>query len=127
MFVFSNRFTIKQIVTELCANAAKYTNHGRVAIILYKDKNRIRFTITDTGIGMTAEQIKTLLTQSEPARLKQTGRRSKTPLSGIKMVQKHLKTLDGAMIISSKFGEGTIAEVELPVEYTDHPSSPEYR
>ncbi len=123
LFVFSNRFTIKEIIMELCTNAARYTNHGRIAVILNKDKNRIRFTVTDTGIGMTPDQIKTLLAHAEPSKVKQDGQHSGLLDSGITMVLQYLKALNGTIVISSKIGEGTIVEVELPIEYTDHSSS----
>ncbi len=123
LFVFSNRFTIEKIIMELCTNAAQYTNHGRVAIILNKDKNRIRFTVTDTGIGMTSDQIKTVLDRSEPSKSNQDSQHSETLRSGITMVLQYLKTLNGTIVISSKFGEGTIVEAELPIEYTEHSSS----
>ncbi len=127
LLVFSNRFTIKEIIMELCTNAAQYTNHGRIAVILNKDKNRIRFTVTDTGIGMTPDEITTLLAHSEPSTMNQDVQHSETLHPGITMVLQYLKTLNGTIVISSKFREGTIVEVELPIEYTDHSSTQKYR
>ncbi len=53
---------ITQVLTNLCSNAVKFTEKGGVRIgakalkCTERDQQLIRFSVTDSGIGMTAEQ-----------------------------------------------------------------------
>ena len=53
---------VKQILLNLLSNAAKFTEHGVITLAAERETGadgapRIRFAVTDTGIGMTAEQL----------------------------------------------------------------------
>ena len=115
VLIRSDRAKIKQLIMELMSNAAKFTHRGRIALILNKDDDRIRLTVTDTGIGMTAEQINIHFVPSDP-----TAHDNVNILSmsrrGIRMVMDLVTLLKGSISVSSKLGEGTITEVSLPHE-----------
>ena len=49
---------IKQILINLCANAIKFTNQGEVELKVSRVEQGVWFYVTDTGIGMNAEQLK---------------------------------------------------------------------
>jgi signal transduction histidine kinase len=115
VLIRSDRVKIKQLITGLMSNAAKFTHRGRIALILNKDDDRVRFTITDTGIGMTAKQIKALFNPSDSAAHNDVDTLSASS-RGLRMVMNLLTQLKGSISVSSKVGEGTIAEVSLPLE-----------
>jgi CheY-like chemotaxis protein len=53
---------IRQVLTNLLGNAVKFTQSGRVALrvellSLFADTARLRFVVTDTGVGIAAERI----------------------------------------------------------------------
>ncbi|MDU0353927.1 MHYT domain-containing protein [Paraglaciecola aquimarina] len=49
---------IRQVLTNLLGNAIKFTERGKVALkISQSTGNKVAFTITDTGIGMTPQQL----------------------------------------------------------------------
>lgn len=54
---------IKQIVVNLLSNAIKYTPEGKVEVISKQDENFIFITVSDTGLGMSAEAMKNLFTK----------------------------------------------------------------
>jgi len=114
LFVYSDRTKIKQIVSSIMSNAAKFTHRGRIALIVSKDGNRIRLTVTDTGIGMTTEQINTFFTSSHEAGLDDVNG-TETSNRGLRMVMNLVTDLKGEIFASSKIGEGTIVEVSLPI------------
>lgn len=60
--VNSDPTRIKQILLNLCSNAIKFTNDGNVEIaVSYLSKeNLLSFDVTDTGIGLDAEESKRL-------------------------------------------------------------------
>lgn len=49
---------VKQILINLLTNAIKFTQQGRVILKVIKTDNGVQFTIVDTGIGMSEEQLK---------------------------------------------------------------------
>jgi signal transduction histidine kinase len=114
-FILSDRAKIRLIMTELAGNAARFTERGRVALILNKDVDRIRLTVTDTGTGMSEEQVRAYgaSTDRVPERISAgpsvTGR-------GLNLVVNLVALLKGGISISSRLGEGTIVEVALPLE-----------
>lgn len=48
---------IKQVITNLIDNAIKYTKEGSVAVSVEQGAEKIRVTIADTGVGISAEDI----------------------------------------------------------------------
>lgn len=111
--ILSDPAKMKQLMMGLVSNAAKFTNRGRIALILNEDKDRIRLTVTDTGKGMTAEQIDRIFTDSESGYGDEIYG-SAAPRLGLKITRNLVKLLEGSISISSKVGEGTIVEVSLP-------------
>jgi signal transduction histidine kinase len=113
-FILSDRGKIRLIVTEIMVNAVKFTERGRVTLILNKEVDGIRLTVTDTGTGMTKEQLSAFFASSDgvqgrtAAELSTTGR-------GLNLVTNLVALLKGGISISSKLGEGTIVEVSLPL------------
>ncbi len=114
-FVLSDRERIRLIMTELVGNAAKFTERGRVALILSKDVDGIRLTVTDTGTGMTEEQVSAFCASSDRMR-KRTVAGTSMRGRGLNLVMNLVALLKGFISISSKLGEGTIVEVALPLE-----------
>lgn len=55
---------IRQVLANLISNAIKYTDHGEVVIDIAKDPEHsprnIKFTVTDTGIGMSRDKLQEL-------------------------------------------------------------------
>ncbi|HYA86280.1 MAG TPA: HAMP domain-containing sensor histidine kinase [Nitrospirota bacterium] len=107
--------TIRQIVTELMDNAVRFTDRGRIALILNKDDDKIRLTVADTGKGMAPEQIKAVL-ESSDRRHKGEMNSITTSGLGLRIVKTLVKKLDGRISLASKSGGGTIVEVSLPLK-----------
>ncbi|WP_424768731.1 response regulator [Paenibacillus sp. sgz302251] len=60
--IIGDALRLEQVLLNLCMNAIKFTNRGRVKLQLdivseSDDEVSIRFLIADTGIGMSAEQV----------------------------------------------------------------------
>ena len=114
-FVLSDRAKIRLIMTELIGNAAKFTERGRVALILNKDVDRIRLTVTDTGTGMTEEQVSEFSASSDRIQERIAAGPSVAG-RGLNLVMNLVALLKGGISISSKLSKGTIVEVALPLE-----------
>ncbi len=46
---------IRQVIMNLVDNAIKYTKKGSVTLFLYSHKNKLRFCVVDTGIGISSD------------------------------------------------------------------------
>ncbi len=51
---------IRQVVLNLIDNSIKYTKEGSIKVALKKNDNKVIFSVTDTGMGMTEETKNTL-------------------------------------------------------------------
>jgi signal transduction histidine kinase len=112
--IFSDPSMIRQIMMHLVSNAAKYTNRGRIALILSRDNDEIRLTVADTGRGMTQEQITSVQGSFDQG---QDGEMNDLATSGVglRLVKALVTQLHGSLSLASKAGEGTIVTVSLPV------------
>lgn len=112
LLVHADCAKVRRIMMEIMCNAAKFTYRGRIAVIINKDDDLIRITVTDTGVGMTSEQIHAFFTFPER---KFELDNAPVPGRGLRMVGALVSLLKGSMTVSSKLREGTIVEVSLPI------------
>ncbi|HYD93542.1 MAG TPA: ATP-binding protein [Candidatus Paceibacterota bacterium] len=59
---------IKQVITNLVDNAIKYTKEGGITVAVAEEQNKVRVTVTDTGVGIPAEEINGLFEKFKRAR-----------------------------------------------------------
>jgi len=118
---------IKQILNNILSNAFKYTHEGTVGLEIYSEKNdssafdeiNIVFRISDTGQGMTREQIKRL--GSEYARFNmEANRKTEGTGLGMNITRSLLKMMNGRIEIESTPGAGSVFTVHIPQKCTDH-------
>ncbi len=110
-----------QVAINLVSNAIKFTDRGSVTICIEeRDRNdtitRLRFTVRDTGIGLTPAQIKTLFepfTQVDPSASRLQGG---TGL-GLTICQKLVELMGGSIEVQSELGKGSAFFFELTFAY----------
>jgi len=56
---FDNR-TLLQAISNLIQNAIKYTNNGSITVKISRTNNHLEFSVKDSGIGMTSNDLKML-------------------------------------------------------------------
>jgi signal transduction histidine kinase len=54
-FVFADQLKIKQIIGNLIDNSIKYTPGGSIVVSVYKNDNKVVFSVKDTGVGIKKE------------------------------------------------------------------------
>ncbi|MFT5521778.1 MAG: signal transduction histidine kinase, partial [Enterobacterales bacterium] len=102
---------VKQVLTNLISNAIKFTEKGSVVVrVLVEESSAtnylIRTTITDTGMGMTDEQISKLFQPFSQVNQKINRHHSGTGL-GLVISKKLIEQMEGTISIESKSNEGT--------------------
>ncbi len=100
-----------QILTNLAGNAVKFTERGQVAISVRRlaavgERVQLRFEVSDTGIGMTREQIARLFQPFTQADGSTTRRYGGTGL-GLTISRRLAELMGGDMQVESTPGRGT--------------------
>lgn len=111
---------IEQVLLNLTSNAIKFTNSGHVRIsteTVQTERERIwlRFSVTDTGIGMDAEQQQRLFSAFSQGDTSTTRRYGGTGL-GLAISQRLIRLMGGDIDAASTPGAGTTVRVTLPLE-----------
>ena len=100
----------KQVLLNLIGNAIKFTESGEIRIRVIREisyfSHQIRFEITDTGIGMTAEQLAKLFEPFTQADASMTRRFGGTGL-GLTISRRLARLLGGDIDCKSDVGVGT--------------------
>jgi signal transduction histidine kinase/DNA-binding NarL/FixJ family response regulator len=119
--LIGDELRIKQILNNLLSNAFKYTAKGEVSLTIIADytqrgeKKHIQlvFRVSDTGQGMTAEQVRKL--GDEYSRFNMEANRATTGTGlGMNITLKLIQMMDGKILVESKPGKGTTVTVRLP-------------
>ena len=102
---------LAQVLRNLVNNAIKFTEQGDVVLQiarlhLQRDEVTLKFMITDTGIGMTPEQVRKLFTAFTQADSSTTRRFGGTGL-GLAISKRLVEMMGGDISVSSVPGKGT--------------------
>jgi signal transduction histidine kinase/CheY-like chemotaxis protein len=105
---------IQQVMTNLLSNAFKYTEKGAITLIWGYDGKNLTISLTDTGMGMTPDQLK-ILRHSEYTRFHEQENRSISGTGlGMPIVLNLLGFMDGKIEIKSEVNKGTQIEIRIP-------------
>lgn len=113
-YIESDPVRLKQILINICANAVKFTQKGRIKVIVdcKRDENVIRFQIIDTGIGMTGEQLDKLFKPFTQADTSMTRKYGGTGL-GLYLAKQLAEKLGGRLTVQSTPESGSCFSVEI--------------
>ena len=114
---------LRQIIINLLGNACKFTERGSVTLSVGRshanDVDWISIRVTDTGIGMTKDQLGKLFQEFSQVDNSTTRKYGGTGL-GLAISDRLCRLMGGSIEVESERGVGTTFTVHLPV---DHPGS----
>jgi PAS domain S-box-containing protein len=124
---------VRQTLFNLLSNAGKFTEHGTVTLRVERSPadpqdtlsgEWVQFWVSDTGIGMTPEQIDRLFQAFTQADASTTRKYGGTGL-GLAISQKFCQMMGGDIRVTSRAGEGSTFVVRLPavVQFFRPPSA----
>jgi adenylate cyclase len=119
--VHADNMRLRQILLNLLSNACKFTKGGTVRLHIARAEEAgqhwVDFAVSDTGIGMSKEQLGRLFqefTQAEASTSRQFGG---TGL-GLAISRRLCRLMGGDITVTSAPGEGSTFTVRLPTEAT---------
>ncbi|MFY9952747.1 PAS domain-containing sensor histidine kinase [Bradyrhizobium sp.] len=108
----------KQIMLNLVANAIKFTERsGKVTVSADVEGPRLVLRVSDTGVGIAAEDLKLIGAPFFQAGKTYQRRHEGTGL-GLSIVKSLVGLHSGEMTVQSKIDEGTTVTVALPLVFT---------
>ena len=127
--VITDELRIEQIIINIVSNAIKYTPPGKTVDLIVEEvpspggKNKYRFIVRDTGIGIKEEYLPHIF-ESFTREERTTVNRIQGTGLGLAITAKIVEMMGGTISVKSKLGEGSEFTVELeldPLE-TDSPA-----
>ena len=121
----SDQTKVRQVLFNLLSNSSKFTEGGTITLRVAtklpdegqgaaRDTRMIEFSIVDTGIGMTAEQMGRLFKAFEQADASTTKKYGGTGL-GLVLCRRFSQLMGGDVTVSSQPGVGSTFTVLLPM------------
>ncbi|MCV2357881.1 hypothetical protein LNV08_02725 [Paucibacter sp. TC2R-5] len=129
---------LRQVLVNLVGNALKFTEKGEVRlevqIVEFEPSEaaghqappgvlRLRFSVHDTGIGMTKDQIAQIFEPFTQADGSITRRYGGTGL-GLTIVQRLVNLMGGRILVESQPGTGSCFSFEVALQLEPRPASP---
>ena len=112
---------LRQALFNLLSNAAKFTDHGTISLTVQRESDDwLTFAVSDTGIGMTEEQLGRLFEAFSQAEASTRSRYGGTGL-GLAISRHFCRLMGGDLTVSSVYGEGSTFTVRVPAVHEQNP------
>ncbi|MAD05397.1 MAG: hypothetical protein CMK65_17490 [Pseudoalteromonas sp.] len=106
---------LMQVLSNVLNNAVKFTEQGTISCDVLFDKQSLKIEVSDTGKGMTAEQLANIFTPFEQADNSIQRRYGGTGL-GLSLAKQLVEAMQGEISLSSTYGKGTNVYISVPLK-----------
>ncbi len=117
-----DKMKVRQVLLNLLSNSAKFTVRGQIELEVTREPGanpeqgeQVVLRVSDTGIGMSAEQIKRIFEEYAQGSAATTRRYGGTGL-GLAISRSFCQRMRGDIEVASGLGEGSIFTVHLPAQ-----------
>ena len=111
-FVYGDAARLRQVFINIIDNAVKYSNAGgKVSIEAFAEKGEVVVLISDTGVGISAEDLPKVKTKFYKANHTRRGSGI-----GLAVANEIIEMHGGRLLLNSELGKGTTVRISLPVQ-----------
>lgn len=119
---------LRQVVVNLVGNAIKFTSEGFVAFdVQCLERNsesiELKFTVSDTGIGIAGDKLETIFREFEQADTSTTRQYGGTGL-GLAIASRLVDLMGGKVSVKSEVGQGSEFQFQLGFAVESHAGPP---
>jgi signal transduction histidine kinase len=107
---------LQSIFTNLLRNAVKYTKEGSISIGFQSFPEYVRFSITDTGIGISKDRQKAVFDRFVQADIEDRNAMQGSGL-GLSIAKSYVEMLGGEIGLISSPGKGSTFFFSLPLKW----------
>jgi signal transduction histidine kinase/CheY-like chemotaxis protein/HAMP domain-containing protein len=104
----------RHVLQNIIGNAVKFTSQGKVEISAIQHNGDIQISVTDTGIGITADQLPYIFDEFRQADESTSRKYGGTGL-GLSIARKYAALLHGSIKVESVPGQGSTFIIRLPL------------
>ena len=113
-YLFGDDLKVRQIITNLCGNAVKFTGEGYVELKVYVREENLLFEIKDTGKGIPKEALPKLFDPYE--QIDRTKNRSVIGTGlGLTISKAFAEVMGGKITVESEYGKGAVFTLTIPL------------
>ncbi|WP_027699460.1 sensor histidine kinase [Weissella oryzae] len=112
VLTYADRDRFTQIIFNIINNAIQFTENGEITVKAQRENGQAVFTITDTGIGMSEDQVSKIWERYYKADESRT-KRGETGL-GMAIIRQLVEVHEGTITVKSVLGKGTTFTVTIP-------------
>ncbi|MEQ9825007.1 MAG: hybrid sensor histidine kinase/response regulator [Puniceicoccaceae bacterium] len=124
-FVIASQEAIEMMLVNLVGNAVKYTPEGgSIRVAMLKSQGELRFSVSDTGIGIAAEDLDRIFEPYQQGGHLPLISGEKGAGIGLSLVQHTLKQIGGSISVRSERGEGSCFAISIPITDPDPETAP---
>ena len=128
MNLIGDPLRIQQVLMNLCSNAIKFTQQGEVLLSVElleqkQDRGLFRFTVRDTGVGLSPAQQEKLFEAFSQADTSTTRQFGGTGL-GLAISKELVELMGGTIAVESEQGKGSCFCFDLPLALLDDTEDP---
>jgi len=120
--VFSDPIKVRQGLLNLLSNANKFTERGDITLRFRREyksgREMLALSVSDTGIGMSAQQMERLFEAFQQGDSSTSRRFGGTGL-GLVITRRFCEMLGGGVSVHSRLGEGSTFTMEVPTTAPD--------
>jgi PAS domain S-box-containing protein len=106
-------YRLRQVLGNLLDNAVKFTDSGGILVSVRLDRGMLHYAVSDTGIGMTPDELGDIFSPFHQADSSTTRRYGGTGL-GLAICKRLVELMRGEIRVESAPGIGSLFEVSLP-------------
>ncbi|MCS7105911.1 MAG: ATP-binding protein [Candidatus Aenigmarchaeota archaeon] len=117
--IITDKEKLKRILLNLVSNAIKYTEKGGVTIKAEREDNEIKFSVSDTGIGIPKEYFSKIFTRFYQIESPYT-RKVKGSGLGLSICKELVELLGGKIWLESEVGKGSTFYFTLPLKHKEN-------
>ncbi len=120
--IYADQIRVRQALMNLVSNASKFTSNGTVTVSAVRERTAkgeyLEFAVSDTGIGMSPEQLAKIFQEFSQANSSTTRKYGGTGL-GLAISRRFCQMMHGDISVESELGRGSKFVITLPVHVGD--------